>query len=220
MGASFSKRTIVFDASVLINLAVSRHCRIVFKSLNSECIVSPQVLNELNGQSKDNSIRNQVINKLIDQEQLLLVHLNQPESADFLSLVTADETDALDDGEASTIALAKHRNAIAVIDEKKGTRIASSSSPPIATVSTVDLLRWVSTNNTHNIPICDIVVDALVQSKMRVPHEHVEWITKLVPPEIIPKCTSLKLSIRRKALGAHHHIPPHPPALLYNQKTS
>lgn len=196
MGTTYSQQTLIFDASVLINLAVTGHCLAIFDSLNSKCLVSQQVLNELGGQTKDYGSRKDVINELIDCNILSVVHLDDKEAAYFIGFVSADDADALDDGEASTLALARSRKAVAVIDEKKGTRIAAQSNPPIMTSSTVDLLYWVSSNNACGLPIAEIIVKSLVQSRMRVPPEHERWILSLIPEEMVPRCTSLKQRLR------------------------
>lgn len=154
------------------------------------------MLNELLVRSKFYSSREAIISALIEQNKLSVTHLNLSEASHFIDLVSADETRGLDDGEASTLALARNRNGIAIIDEKKATRIAAESSPIIESASTIDLLYWISCNNTYKIPINIAVINALINSKMRVPQHHEKWVLGLIPADILPRCTSLRLSLR------------------------
>ena len=196
METFFPCDTLVFDTSVLINLAETGHCPEIFDALDSKCLVTQQVLNEFSGKHQGYVSRQQVISKLINRKSLSVVHLDEDESAYFIGLISADDADALDDGEASTLALARSNNAVALIDEKKGIRIAAQSNPSIMTSSTVDLIYWISLNHSNKLPVGDIVVKALLQAKMRVPHEHEEWVLGLVPKDMLMKCTSLKKRLR------------------------
>ena len=196
MDISYSHQILIFDTSVLINLIETGYCSEIFDTLNSTCLVSPQVLNELEGQAQEFCSRNNLIQSLVNHNNLSVVHLNEIESKHFITLISSDDPDALDDGEASTLALAKSRNAIAIIDEKKGTRIASECAPPVMTASTVELLHWISLNNINKLPLNDIVLNALIQAKMRVPHTHENWVLELIPKQMLSKCTSLKKRIR------------------------
>ena len=58
----------------------------------------------------------------------------------FEGLVAGAAQQTLDDGEAATIAYAVERGAVAILDERKGTRLCASRYRTLSVVSTVDVL--------------------------------------------------------------------------------
>ena len=108
----------------------------------------------------------------------------------------------LDDGEAATIAYAVGRGAIAVIDERKATRIGAELFPALRIACTVDMLAHPQVqDDLGKEMLADAVFRALRDGRMRVFPHHIEWVVGLIGPEKVAACRSLPGSARKTTEG-------------------
>jgi hypothetical protein len=110
----------------------------------------------------------------------------------FIGLTGGDPPDDLDDGEAATLAQAAFGNYVAVIDERKATRIAGLHFPGVALLNSLDLLtsRDLLLQNGRDA-IADVVYLALRYARMRVAPSERQWIFDLLGDDRARECPSL-----------------------------
>jgi hypothetical protein len=81
-------------------------------------------------------------------------------------------------------------NGIALIDEKKGSRILRQREQPFR--STLDLLRSAPClDGLTQATLAEAVHAAPLHARMRVPPEHKEWVVKLIGTERASLCSCL-----------------------------
>lgn len=198
--SSFSHVPLVFDASALINILSTNHSAAIFKHIKTNNFVETLVIREITRNSHSKA-RDVVIRNLLDNNHLKIVDMSQEETSHFIHLISAPFPDALDDGEAATLAIAKHRNCTAIIDEKKAMRIANTTTPPMSTKSTLDILKWASQEKHLNpSQTSEAILNALITAKMRVPLNFEEWITSILNADDLIRCTSLRKELRDSCL--------------------
>ena len=188
----------VFDASALINIAASGYCVEILASLGRKCLAETIVWRELSDHIEKYDI-NKNIELAVSNEHLDIGDMVSHESTMFLNLITAPHPNTLDDGEAATIAVAHFRGSIAIIDEKKGRRIAETFAPPVQIMSTLDLFRMIENNcNSKDVCLNSALFNSLTQARMRVPVEHETWVINRLSSQQIEQCQSLPRRLREE----------------------
>lgn len=199
-------RLLVFDASVLINLAHSGICIDFFEALGSECLVESIVWREITEHTKRYQL-NINIEDAHRRRIFEIVDMSQNEATNFIKLITAPYPNALDEGEAATIAVACGKNAIAVLDERKGLRIAREQIPPVEVLTTLDLFRLVEADlRVAGLSPETALYNSLSQARMRVPKEHEEWVVGQLSEKQIQNCKSLPKGIRCSVQHPGHGV--------------
>jgi len=188
---------IVFDASALINVAASGYCSSFFEILPAQCVAEGIVFGEISN-DLDKYPLNRNIGCAVDSEVLSIVDMDTNEASSFLGLVASGTSNDLDQGEAATIAVGSHRNAIAIIDERKGTRIALGQEPPVKVLSTLDLFKFIESTDAKTIDVNAALFNSLTQARMRVPRIHEDWVVSRLTPDQIGHCRSLRKAVREK----------------------
>jgi predicted nucleic acid-binding protein len=189
-------RLLVFDASVLINIAHSGICTIFFEALGCACLVERITWREITDHTKRYHL-NTEIEDALRRGLIDVIDMSRNEATTFINLITAPHNSALDEGEAATIAVACGKDAIAVIDEKKGLRIAAEQLPPVEVLTTLDLFRLVETNLRVAGASPEMALyNSLSQARMRVPIEHEEWVLGQLSEDQIFNCKSLAKRFR------------------------
>lgn len=186
-------RTLVLDASAVINLLGTSQIEAVLKSIGRTCVVEVNTWREvrrdpLTGASADGSMERCLTNGV------LLKHPMSPAAtAVFLDLVLAEPPDGLDDGEAATIAYAIDTAASAVIDERKANRICAEAFPTLRVLSTLDIIsNPLVLQELGAEALSAAVFSALQHARMRVQPRFVPWVTQLLGPERVAQCPSLR----------------------------
>jgi len=191
--------SLVFDASALINIASSGICAEFIAALGRNCLVEEIAWREITGHIEKYRL-NENIKKAVSCGQLDIVDMSQSEAAMYISLVSAPHPNTLDDGEAATIALAHNREAIAVIDEKKGGRIAGELVPPLNVLSTLDLFKMIEDGcQSNGLCINTALFKSLTKARMRVPFEHEDWVFQCLTGEQVKQCVCLPKRLRERA---------------------
>lgn len=115
----------------------------------------------------------------------------------FETLVVGHSWETLDDGEAATIAYAAERGAVAIIDERKGTRICATRFPDLGVVTTVDVLLHPEVRRKLGDTVfSDAVFAALRDAKMAVFPHHLDEVIRVIGQERVVHCPSLPKTVR------------------------
>ncbi len=188
---------IVVDASVVINLNATACAAAILQCLPNPFRVTTNVFAELSQGEQSGHDDAAKLRKLTDQGAFRIVRLGDPENETYRSLIEGRAADTLDDGEAATIAYAVKNHAIALIDERKATRLCSQRFPSLVIVSTVDLLLHPEVAvELGERGQRDAVLAALLEARMSVPQEHIGRVVNLIGSEQAASCPSLPRPIR------------------------
>lgn len=185
---------LILDASVLINIAATSYCVDFFRALKIHCIVEKHAWNEVTRSTTKYPI-NLSLNNTVKAGLLQVVKLTNHEATTFLELVMSP----LGEGESGAIAVGFHRNLLTVLDEKKGTNIASTFIPPVRTVSTLDLFRQIERNNNHKFDLSAALFNSLTVARMPVSIAHEDWVVQQLSKEQLTQCPSLRKQLRNSA---------------------
>ena len=176
------------DASVLINLLCMPCPEKVLAALQAPVVATPMVLGETRRAPGRGDLAPPAERSRAFVSE---VRLTEEELERFGALVSASPPDALDDGEASVLAVAASRGWSCLIDERKATRLAAARVPPVETLSTAALLRRAAPTLTE-VEVLACLTGALRDARMRVPHEHYAWVVERIGADQLSMFPSLK----------------------------
>jgi hypothetical protein len=184
---------LVLDASVLINLLGTGITSDILRSLTLPTIMEETTLGEVLRDPRDGTSADNIINELVATRTLFREVMDASSLEVFLDLVGADPPDDLSDGEAATIAHAVIRDAAAVIDERKATRIARKRFPRLTIGSTLDILSSSRVIRALGIEsLSAALFDATRYARMRVPGHFEDWVREVLGPQRSMECRSLR----------------------------
>lgn len=188
---------LILDASVVINVIATGCGSAVLAALNRPLVVVDHVVDELEDGRNYGRQDADALAALVVEGRIRRVSLADSDASRFTGLVTGPSIETLDDGEAATIAFAVGSGGIAVIDERKATRICAERFPTLFCKSTVDLLMHPDVeSHLSRVILASAVYNALKAARMRVPHQHVDWVVALIGRERAAECPSLPRSSR------------------------
>jgi predicted nucleic acid-binding protein len=188
---------LVADASTIINLIATGTAPAILNALPHRLAVVDVVPTELEtgrarGWTTIEGLRILLADKMLD-----VVALPEQADAHFEGLVVGAAAETLDDGEAATIAYALSFNAVALIDERKATRICAERFPHLALASTVDVFCHPEVQRQLGADALGIAVyNALREGRMSVLPGQVEWVVGIIGPERAALCGSLPRRVR------------------------
>lgn len=189
--------SIVFDASVLINLNASGCGMEILSALPYECVTPLQVIDELTQGAHLGHSDIHEVEHLIDSGELVSKPFGPSAEGMFESLISGDALATLDDGEAATIALAMEQKAAAIIDERKALNLCHRHFPDLSVATTPDLLLHDCIKRAIGpIALADATYNALKVGRMRVPTRLHSSIIELIGVERATECPSLPKRIR------------------------
>jgi predicted nucleic acid-binding protein len=195
---SDSTLPLVFDASAIINLNATGCAEQIVHAVPNPIFFVDEVAIEIErGRSKGRSDV-ELIRYLERSKRGSRVSLTPECDEVFISLVAGSPLSTLDDGEAATIAWAISAGAIPIIDERKGISICQQRFPELPLATTLELLRHDALQSQFSkSSLADAVFNALVGARMRVQHEHLNWVVALIGQDRADLCMSLPRSHRR-----------------------
>ena len=192
-----SSLPIVIDASVSINLNATGRAQEILSAIANEVLMVDIVRDELIRGGDKGRPDAELTSRLIRDRLITVVRLGDSGWSHFEQLVSGEAAQTLDDGEAATIAYALEVGAIALIDERKATRLCAKRFADLELASTVDLLAH---PHLHRVmgrdALANAVFLALLHARMSVQPHHVDWVTGLIGPNKTAQCKSLPKSIR------------------------
>lgn len=194
---------LVIDASVAINLNATGFAPDIIRALPNRKIVLDVVFAELAGGRRNGRRDADLLSELVAEGLVEITTLGFLAEEIFGRLVTGGAAETLDDGEAATIAYAVEHSAMAIIDERKATRICGSKFPMLPLGCTIDFFTHSSVWRAlgHN-GLSLAVLNTLQGANMSVLPHHVEWVVELIGPEKAALCMSLPRSARLGGTGA------------------
>lgn len=187
-------KKLILDASVLINLLGTGLSDVLLKGLNRVIVVDEVALREVTIDPFSRKDPTEVLNRLRENGLIDVVRMSSETYDLFMELTGGDPPDDLDDGEAATLAQAALGDCVAVIDEKKATRIAGVHFPNVTVLNSVDLLTSIDLFQLNGRDgIADMVHLALLNARMRVAPSERQWIFDLLGDDRAKECPSLGL---------------------------
>jgi predicted nucleic acid-binding protein len=199
------KIPLVGDSSTVINLIATGCAPIILKALPNPLVVVDVIPGELDTGRQQGHPHADRLQELAAAGHIEIVALGDTGWQHFEALVVGPAGETLDDGEAATIAYAAERGAVAILDEKKGTRLCGSRFPTVGVITTVDLMLHPKVRLTlGNDPFAEAIFAALRNARMAVFPRHLEEIVRLIGPERAAQCPSLPKGFRASAQKPDH----------------
>jgi predicted nucleic acid-binding protein len=189
---------IAADTSAVINLNATGRAREIAGALPNKLVVVTAVSAELDEGRRRGRQDANLLAELVAAGLVEIVKLDDAAAAHFEKLVVGPAAMTLDDGEAATIAYAIGRQGIAVIDERKATRICANIFPDLRIGSTVDILAHPNVKRRLGKELlAEAVFKALRHGRMRVFPHHINWVVGLIGTDLAAACVSLPNSVRQ-----------------------
>jgi len=188
---------LVADASTVINLNASGCAKEIVKALPNRVAVTHIVPGELDSGRSHGRRDAALLEELVVAGLVDIVQLEEEAERHFEQLVIGPAAMTLDDGEAATIAYAVSRSAVAIIDERKATRICGERFPALRIGSTVDLFAHEHVQERLGAALlAEAVFNALHRGRMRVLTHHIDWVVGLIGKDRAALCVSLPSAVR------------------------
>jgi predicted nucleic acid-binding protein len=191
---------LVVDASVVINLNASGSAAAILRAVPNLVLVVDVVTDELRTATRSSRNDAALLASLVAERLIAEASIEDLKQDHFERLVLGDDADTLDDGEAATIAYAVEKQAVAVIDERKAKRICRARFAQLHVASTIDLIGLDVVASALGPRLhAEAVFKALIDGRMRVLLEHLDWVVRLIGIERAAQCLSLPAHIRARA---------------------
>jgi predicted nucleic acid-binding protein len=191
---------LIVDASVVINLNASGSAAEILRAVPNPVLVVDVVTDELRTATRSKRNDAALLARLVAEGLIAEVSIGDLRQDHFEGLVLGDNADTLDDGEAATIACAFEKGAVAVIDERKAKRICRARFTQLHVASTIDLIGLdVVASSLGPRLHAESVFKALIDGRMRVLPEHLDWVVGLIGIERAAQCPSLPGHARARA---------------------
>lgn len=196
--------SLIFDASVVLNLLGTGDPHLFLKTLGRSCIIDEVAISEVNVDPISGTSCEGLLRSLQSQGLLQVVRLGHKAYEHFISLTGAPSPDDLDDGEAATIAQAAFNGWAAVLDERKATRIAMTCLSKAQVLTSVDLFSSPELSSAlGGEKVADLLYLALRNARMRVPSAMKPWVIRTLGDMRVAECPSLGLvKTTKRAMGA------------------
>lgn len=183
---------LVADSSTVINLIATGCAPTILTAVPNPIVVVDVIPGELDTGRSRGRPHAERLQELVAAKQIKIVTLGDTGWQHFETLVAGSAKQTLDDGEAATIGYAAEHGAIAIIDEKRGTRIATSQFPSLRIVTTVDVLLLPQIRQTlGDRAFAEAVFAALRDARMAVFPHNLDEVIRLIGPERAAMCQSL-----------------------------
>lgn len=169
---------VVLDASVVINLLAFIGSSMALDKVR--CYVTYEVEREI---LRDPLSREQLtgLRESSLSSAVQYVEMTDDELDTFIDLTGSELLGDLDDGEASTLAVANGRGLVCAIDERKARRICTARFSSITCISTVGLLIGFRQNDILSEDQVRVAVDSCLRySRMTVLPEERSWVENLL----------------------------------------
>lgn len=188
---------LVADASAIINLIATGCAPKIISAVPSRIVAVDVIRDELeNGRVRGRKDTDR-LRELVTAGHIEIVTLVNGAWQYFEQLVVGPAVDTLDDGEAATIAHAVEHGGIAIIDEKKATRLCGERFPALRLLSTVDVLLHPNVRRQLGKDALRVaVLAALRDARMAVFPHQLKQIVHLIGMERATQCRSLPKSFR------------------------
>jgi predicted nucleic acid-binding protein len=182
--------SLILDTSVLINLHACKCGERIITAIPNNFLVPKMVEEELDCETSRRNGDYGFLHALTENGIVTIVSLTDAEYSIFHELTSA--IPSLDDGEATTIAIAASRHLRPVIDERKGRKRASALMQGLTPHWSLDLFRHPTViAKLGDQRAVDALYYALRHARMRIPPEKADDVIALVGTERSRDCTCL-----------------------------
>ena len=193
---------LVADTSTVINLLATGCAPTIIRAVPNRILAVDVIPGELDTGRQRGRKQADGLQELVAAGHIEIVSLGDTGWQHFEMLVAGHAVETLDDGEAATIAYAAECGAVAIIDEKKGTRLCASRFPSLGVVTTVDVLLHPEVClKLGDEAFADAFFAALRDARMAVFPHHFDEVLRLIGPERAVQCPSLPKGLRASALS-------------------
>jgi len=195
--------TIVADTSAIINVLATGLAETILAAVPNRVVVVEAIPSELEiGRARGYPHAAQ-LRQLVDRGRIQVVSLGDDGLQVFEHLTVGAAAATLDDGEAATIGYAIEHSSVALIDERKATRMCAERYATLRTICTADLLLHSSVQRALGTEgVATAIFNALRIGRMRVPPQYIDIVTALIGPERAAACGSLPKGARAPAPNA------------------
>ncbi|SED25208.1 hypothetical protein [Bradyrhizobium erythrophlei] len=191
---------LVLDSSVVINLLATGHAASILRALAMPVVLTDNVLREVEFGSSNGRQDVGFLQAMIAEQVLAIRELEGQTLETFFALVSGPASESLGDGEAATLALAHAKGCSAAIDEKKATRLATERFASTRLVTTVDILAHDGVRaGLGDARLAEAAFQALRLARMQVREQQFDWIARLIGPQNVEACSSLRRLARRRS---------------------
>jgi predicted nucleic acid-binding protein len=191
---------LVADSSTVINLIATGCAPAIITALPNRIVAVDVIPGELDTGRRQGHPHADALQDLVAAGHIEIVPLDDTGWQHFEMLVVGHAWETLDDGEAATIAYATQCGAVAIIDERKGTRICAERFPDLGIITTVDVLLHPKVRlKLGERPFADAIFAALRDARMAVFPRHFDEVVRLIGPERAAQCPSLPKAWRVSA---------------------
>ena len=183
---------LILDASVLINVLGTGRPELVLQALSRRMLMDEVALREVTVDPFTGKSPAALLDHLRSSGLIEVISMDEAAYEFFIGFTGADPPDDLDDGEAATLAQAACHGFVAVIDEKKATRIAGVSDPQVEILTSMDILTAPEMLLQHGQEtLLELLFLALRNARMRVPHNSLSWVIDALGRSRVEECPSL-----------------------------
>jgi predicted nucleic acid-binding protein len=192
---------LVADTSTVINLIATGCAPAIIRALPNPIVAVDVIPGELDTGRQRGRHHADRLQELVEAGHIGIVSLGEAGWLHFETLVAGPAPQTLDDGEAATIAYAAERGAVAIIDERKGTRLCGSHFPELGIVTTMDVLLHPDIRRTlGEAAFAGAVFAALREARMAVFPHNLDEILRIIGAERAAQCPSLPKRFRASAV--------------------
>ncbi len=190
---------LAIDASVLINVLGTGEAIAMIEALSRPLIIATAAYREVRRDPFTGGDASTAIGDLEQRGLLLRLDLDTAGTQHMVSLISSPGTDALDDGEAATIALGARRGCCVVIDETRGRRIASGVPISAGVLGTIDLVSCASVRQAlGETRFQNAILSAAKCARMRFPTESGAWVEELLGETVARELPGMRAYYRIK----------------------
>jgi predicted nucleic acid-binding protein len=183
----------------MINLNATNCASRIIQALPNKLVIEETVMQELEVGRLRGRIDADITERLVVNGLIEIVRLSKEGLGHFEALIAGSAIDTLDDGEAATIAYALEADAIPLVDERKAHRICRERFPAFQLASTMDLLTHPDVEKSLGVSeLAEAVFRSLVDARMRVFTDHIDWVVDLIGSDRASKCVSLPRRVRER----------------------
>lgn len=188
---------LIIDSSAAISLSGTGFAKEILKAIPNPILVEGTVKQELSSGKSNGHCHIDIIDDLVAANVIRMVSMGEESTGTFESLVIGRATETLDDGEAATIAFALEHRSIAVIDERKATRICAERFSHLRLATTVDLISHPNVEVDLGFDSIHAALDrALRETRMRVLPQNQAWVLQVIGENAITNYPSLPKHLR------------------------
>lgn len=182
--------SLILDTSVVINLHASAHGEEVLAALPFRLATPGIVSDELNRQSSKSSGERDFLAQAYKLGLIERIEMTDDEYQMFTKLVVL--APSLDDGEAATIAIARSREFVPVIDERKGRARALAIMSQQSPAWSLNLIRHPTVvSKLGEQAATEALYNALYRGRMRIAPDHADQVISVIGLEQASRCTCL-----------------------------